>query len=142
MKRISFFILLILFSIGSFAQLNDQKVSYQLKIDKYKRMKSTGIVMVVAGSIATVVGISNISNAEYTTSTNPYTGATQRTTNDPAAVTGALLVLGGAGLLGGGIPLTIIGSKKSQQYQRRLDALSIHLNLNLQQQGLALSYKF
>ncbi len=137
MKIIAFLILMV-FSFSSFAQVNSEKVVYQLKIDKYKRMKTNGIVMIVAGTIATVVGVSNISSANYTT--NPYTG--QRTTSDPSAVTGALLVLGGAGLLGAGIPLTIIGSKKSKQYQRKFDALSLHLNLNPQQQGLALSLKF
>jgi hypothetical protein len=140
--KILFVFVLVAFSFTSIAQLNSEKVSYQLKIDKYKRMKSTGIVMIVAGTVATIVGVSNISSAKYTTSTNPYTGASQRTTNDPSAVTGALLVLGGAGLLGAGIPLTIIGSKKSKQYQRKLDALAIHLNINYQQQGVALSYKF
>jgi hypothetical protein len=130
--------LLILFSFSSVAQVNSQKVTYQLKIDKYKRMKSTGIVMIVAGTVATVVGISNISSANYTT--NPYTG--QRTTSDPSAITGALLTLGGIGLVGGGIPLTIIGSKKSKQYQRKFDELALHLNLNPLQQGLALSFKF
>jgi hypothetical protein len=136
--RILIFFILIVFSFYSFAQVNTQKVTYQLKIDKFKRMKSTGIVMIVAGTVATVVGISNISSANYTT--NPYTG--QRTTNDPSAVTGALLVLGGVGLVGGGIPLAIIGSKKSKQYQRKFDELALHLNLNPQQQGLALSLKF
>jgi lysylphosphatidylglycerol synthetase-like protein (DUF2156 family) len=140
--KILFVFVLVAFSFTSIAQLNSEKVSYQLKVDKYKRMKSTGIVMIVAGTVATIVGVSNLSSAKYTTSTNPYTGASQRTTNDPSAVTGALLFLGGAGLLGAGIPLTIIGSKKSKQYQRKLDALAIHLNINYQQQGVALSYKF
>ncbi len=136
MKILGFFILLA-FSFGSFAQVNSEKVIYQLKIDKYKRMKTTGIVMIVAGSVATVIGVSNISSATYTT--NQFG---QRTTNDPSAITGALLVLGGAGLLGAGIPLTIIGSKQSKKYQYKFDALSLNLNLNLQQQGLGLSYKF
>ncbi len=136
--RILLSLILIVFCFSSFAQVNSQKVTYQLKIDKYKRMKSTGIIMIVAGTVATVVGISNISSANYTT--NPYTG--QRTTSDPSAITGALLTLGGIGLVGGGIPLTIIGSKKSKQYQRKFDELALHLNLNPLQQGLALSFKF
>src|SRR5690349_2696990 len=100
-----FFIVMLLFAMSTklFAQAkpNSDMLLYQQKLEKYKRMKTGGIVMIVAGSIATIVGISCISSANYTT--NPYTG--QRTTDDPQAVTGALLVLGGAGLLGGGIPL-------------------------------------
>jgi uncharacterized membrane protein len=135
--KITAILILTLFSLSSLAQVNNEKVVYQLKIDKYKRMKSAGIVMIVAGSLATVIGVSNISSATYTI--NQYG---QRTTNDPSAITGVLLVLGGAGLLGAGIPLTIIGSKQSKKYQRKFDALTIHLNLNPQQQGLAFSYNF
>jgi hypothetical protein len=141
MKTLFAFVLFT-FSLSSVAQINSEKARYLIKVDKYTRMKSTGIVMIVAGTVATVVGISNMSSAKYTTSTNPYTGAPQRTTSDPSAVTGALLFLGGTGLLGAGIPLTIIGSKKSKQYQRKVDALSLHINVNPQQQGVALSYKF
>jgi hypothetical protein len=77
----------------------------------------------------------------YTSST--YSNGSQSTTTiNQNGVEGQLLFLAGAGFLGAGIPLSIIGSKKSKQYQRKFDALSLHLNLNPQQQGLALSYKF
>jgi hypothetical protein len=130
---------LLAFSFSSIAQqVNSQKVTYQLKIDKYKRMKTTGIVMIIAGSISTVVGISQLSSATttYYSSTN---GVSQ---GDPKAATGTLLTMAGLGLLGGGIPLTIIGSKKSKLYQRKFDELALHLNINPLQQGLALSFKF
>ncbi|HEV8514132.1 MAG TPA: hypothetical protein VGQ59_12685 [Cyclobacteriaceae bacterium] len=140
--KLFFVVLLVAFSTKLVAQYQARPsadmIAYQQKLEKYKRMKTGGIVMIVAGSIATIVGISGISNAHYVT--NPYTG--QRTTNDPQATTGALLVLGGAGLLGGGIPLTIIGSKNVNRYQRKIDGLSLNLNLSPQQQGLVLSYKF
>ncbi len=139
MKLITF-IILVLFSISAAGQQADQKVSYQLKVDKYKRMKTGGIVMIVAGAVSTVVGISQLSSATSTYYSN-VNGVPQ---GDPKAATGTLFTMAGLGLLGGGIALTIIGSKKSKLYQRKLDGVALHLNLNLnpQQQGLALSFKF
>jgi hypothetical protein len=53
-----------------------------------------------------------------------------------------LFTTAGLGLLGGGITLAVIGSKKSNYYQRKMDAIALHINVNPQQQGLVLSYKF
>ena len=137
MKFIAF-IILTLFSATAVAQQADQRANYQIKIDKYKRMKTGGIVMIVAGAVSTVVGISQLSNATTTYYSN-INGVSQ---GDPKAATGALFITAGLGLLGGGIALTIIGSKKSKLYQRKLDGLALNLNLNPQQQGLVFSYKF
>ncbi len=137
--KITLLLILVAFTFRAGAQqFYNEKVTYQLKIEKYKRMKNTGIVMIVAGTVAMVVGISDIGSATYTT--NPSTG--QTTTSDPKAITGALLTVAGLGLLGGGIPLTIIGAHTSKKYQRKFDALVLHLKFNPQHQGLALSYKF
>jgi hypothetical protein len=129
---------LMTFSLNSIAQMSSEKVSYQLKVDKYKRMKTGGIVMIVAGCVSTVVGISQLGSAQTTYYSN-VNGVSQ---GDPKAATGTLFTMAGLGLIGGGIPLTIIGSKKSKHYQRKLDAIALHINVNPQQQGLALSYKF
>jgi uncharacterized membrane protein len=130
---------LVAFSFTTMAQqANNQKVTYQLKIDKYKRMKTGGIVMIVAGAVSTVVGISQLSSATSTYYSN-VNGVSQ---GDPKAATGTLFTMAGLGLIGGGTAMTIIGSKKSKLYQRKLDGLALNLNLNPQQQGLVLSYKF
>ncbi len=125
-------------SFTAVAQQADQRASYQLRIDKYKRMKTGGIVMIVAGAVSTVVGISQLSSATSTS----YTVTNGVSQGDPKAATGTLFTLAGLGLIGGGTAMTIIGSKKSKVYQRKLDGLALHLNLNPQQQGLTLSYKF
>ncbi len=139
--RILFFFLLMVISLRSFAQINPEKMAYPLKIEKYNRMKTAGLIMIVAGGAMTALGVSKMIKDPYTSST--YSNGSQSTTTiNQNGVEGQLLFLGGAGLLGAGIPLFIIGSKKSKQYQRKFDALSLHLNLNPQQQALALSYKF
>jgi uncharacterized membrane protein len=137
MKFVSTLILIAL-SFTTMAQQADQRASYQLRIDKYKRMKTGGIVMIVAGAVSTVVGISQLSSATSTS----YTVTNGVSQGDPKAATGTLFTMAGLGLVGGGIAMTIIGSKKSKLYQRKLDGLAFRLNLNPQQQGLALSYKF
>jgi hypothetical protein len=54
--RILFFFLLMVISLRSFAQINPEKVTYQLKIEKYNRMKTAGLIMIVAGGAMTVLG--------------------------------------------------------------------------------------
>ncbi|MCX8491978.1 MAG: hypothetical protein ORN54_13020, partial [Cyclobacteriaceae bacterium] len=89
--------------------------------------------------ISAIVGISQLSTATTTTYYSNVNGVSQ---GDPKVATGTLFTIAGLGLLGGGIPMTIIGSRKSKEYKRKLDGLALHINLNQQHQGLALSYKF
>lgn len=142
-----FSLALVAFSLRLAAQTNvpapspvvsGDKLFYAQKVVKYKRMKTIGPVMTVAGAILVVVGISNMMSAEY--QTNPYT--MQRTSNDSKAASGSLMFIGGAGLIGGGIPLTIIGAKKSKKWQSKLDGLTFNYKLAPNQQGFTLSYKF
>ena len=120
--------------------LSSDKLFYAQKTEKFKRMKTTGILMAGAGTILAIVGISNLASVDYTGSS--YSSSSGGPANDPKYASGILMFYGGVGLLGGGIPLAVIGSKQAKKYQRKLDALTLNLNLNPKQQGLALSYKF
>jgi hypothetical protein len=137
--RVIFFLALIVFPFRLVAQINSEKVKYAMKVEKFNRMKTTGFLMIVAGSALTIASFPNVninpSNSSTFSSSTP-------TTPKKVNVEAQLMFLGGVGLLGGGIPLAIVGSKKSKQYQHKFDELTLHLNLNPQQQGLALSYKF
>ena len=133
-----FSLVLVAFAFKSIAQDNNQKSVYIQKMEKFQRMKTGGTVMIAAGAVLAIVGISNISSAEY--HYDPYTG--QRVTNDPKAVSGAFMFLGGFTLLGGGIPLAIVGSKQKNKYERKIQALTLNLNVGPQRQGLTLAYKF
>lgn len=139
----SFIVLLIsvCISLSASAQFNQQQMNYRLKVEKYKKMKTTGIALTAVGVVAIIVGISNLNDATYTT-TYTSTGGTQQTSSDPKAVTGALLTLGGFAFMGTGIPLTIVGSIASTKYRRKLEATSVHFNITPQQQGIGLSYRF
>jgi hypothetical protein len=133
-----FALILLAFSFKTFAQDNNDKLFVQQQLAKYKRIKTTGTVLTIAGGVLAIVGIANLSSAEY--HYDPYTG--QRTTTDPKATSGALMFLGGTGLLGAGIPLTIVGSVKSKKLQRKLDGLTFNFKMTPQQRGLTLAYRF
>jgi hypothetical protein len=120
------------------AQQNQEKLLYLSKIEKYRRMKSTGTVLTVAGGIMTVISIGILANSS-TTETYNGSGVYTTTSGNPEA--GALLFLGGAAGLGAGIPLWIVGSKSKAKYENKLNELSAGVNLN-KQVGLTLRYRF
>jgi hypothetical protein len=141
-------LILVAFSLRLAAQTNvpvlspvfsSDKLLYAQKVEKFKRMKTTGFLMAGAGTILAIVGISNLASVDYTGSSSSSSGGPA---NDPKYASGILMFYGGVGLLGGGIPLAVIGSKQSKKWQRKLDGLTFNLKLNPRQQGLTLVYKF
>jgi hypothetical protein len=98
---------------------------------KYRRMQGVGLGMVATGIIFGAVGISKLQNYQHSYRNNPYD-----------AEVGALMVLGGTGLLGAGIPLSIRGTRKMKQYQQKIGSNSISLGISSQMPGVALSYHF
>ena len=123
------------------AQLNDEKLFYLQKAEKYRRMKSTGAVLTATGTIAAIVGIVMMSNSTYTTTTNSY-GQQVTTSTDGNAAGGALTFLAGAAAMGAGIPLWIVGSHAQNKYQRKLDGLALRMNVNQKSAGLTVAWRF
>lgn len=137
-KKLLFGAVLFVTTFNALAQFNPETANYRLQLDKNNRKKATGIVMIVAGTISAVVGVSQLSTATTTYYSN-VNGVSQ---GDPKVATGTLFTIAGLGLLGGGIPLTIISSRRAKKFQQKLDEVSLHLNLQPQQQGLTLCYRF
>jgi len=144
-----FSLALVAFSLRLAAQTNvpvispvvsGDKLFYANKVEKYKRMKTTGTLLLVGGGILAVAGIatlSTIDNSGYNSSSS-----SSQNSQDSKAASAMLMILGAEAFIGAGIPLTIIGSKQSKKWQRKLDAISFNFKLTPQQQGLALTYKF
>lgn len=134
--------LLLTLTFQSFAQQKQRvnpdsdKFFYLAKAEKYRRMKSTGTVLTCTGSVLAIIGIATLSNA--TTTTNSY--GYQTTTGNPEA--GAIAFLAGSCALGAGIPLWIVGSHAQKKYERKLSELSAGMNMNRQQMGFSLRYRF
>jgi hypothetical protein len=137
MKTITLFVLIAAPFFAS-AQMDEQKLFYLRKTEKYRKMKTTGIGFTAVGGLLAIVGIVKMSGATYTT--NPYTG--QQTSNDPEAILGAKLFLLSLPCLGVGIPFTIIGSINHHRYNKRLENMTLNLNLSPSNQGIGLTYKF
>ncbi len=64
--KLLFAIALVAISFNTIAQTNYDKSYYQLKVDKYNRKKTGGLVMIVAGTVSAIVGISQLSPATTT----------------------------------------------------------------------------
>jgi hypothetical protein len=135
MKPVICIVLLTAISLSASAQFNQQQKTYVLKIEKYNRMKRTGVFLTAAGVAACVFGISTMSEA---VNNNNSSG----TIDEGKFRTGFFLYMCTFPLLGTGIPFTVVGSVASKKYQRKLEALSVHFNITPQQQGIGLSYRF
>lgn len=90
-----------------------------MEIKKYRQMKTAGNILIGAGGILTVVGISTL--AASLNSGNPQ-----------------LSGVGGLAILGTGIHFASKGAKK----QRELESLLTHFNIAPNSQGLVLTYTF
>lgn len=115
--------------------------TYSLKIEKFSRMKRTGIGLGIGGTVLTVAGVALISSADWETNTT-YNGGQTTTTNDSEGVGGVLMVLAGVPLTATGIVLGIIGNNKVKSYRAKLDGLSVNMLYTPDKKGLVLTYRF
>ena len=138
MKYIPIVCFLLLLSLQSIAQRDPDRLFYAQKVEKFRKMKSTGATLTVTGGILVVVGISMIINGTKTTN---YGGSSQSTVNS-SAETGVLVYLLGVGSLGAGIPLWIVGAHQQGKYERKFENVSVGFNLTPQKTGLTLTYRF
>ncbi len=139
MKFIPLFCILFLLSVQTIAQRDPDRLFYALKVEKFRKMKTTGATLTVTGAILVVVGISMIVNSTSSSSHNSSTGTYNLTTNQE---TGALVYLLGVGSLGAGIPLWIVGGHQQHKYEGKFEKLSVGLNFSPQKTGLTLAYHF
>ena len=119
--------------VSSFAQHDPDKLLYFAKAEKYRRMKNTGTVLAVAGTVLTVVGIVTLVN-----NSDPY----GTTGNEDDVLAGAAAYLIGLGSLGAGIPLWIVGAHNERKYNRKLEDISLNFHIAPQRSGLTFTYRF
>jgi len=136
MKFLSIFLIFFCCFGTLYSQIDPQRSLYIAKAEKYRKMKTTGAVLTVGGTILTIVGISTLSKVESTT--NAY-GQIQ-TTGNPVA--GVLELLAGMGGVGAGVPLWIVGAHAETKYNRKLEMLSVKLNVSPNSTAVKLTYRF
>lgn len=136
MKSLSIFLILFCCFGNVYSQIDPQRSLYITKAEKYRKMKTTGTVLTVGGTILTIIGIATLANVE--TTTNSY--GQIHTTGDPVA--GTLEFLGGLSAMGAGIPLWIVGAHAEAKYNRKLEMLSVKASVNRNGTEIKFTYRF
>jgi hypothetical protein len=140
MKTLILFTFLASTASQSFAQLDDEKLVYLKKAEKFRKMKSTGTALTITGSALIIIGMVTLANSSYTTT---YNGSGQSyTTREGNPGAGIVAYVVGNACTGAGIPLWIIGKNNYRKYNNKLNDLSTGLRLKPQTNGLTLSYRF
>ena len=137
MKSLSLVVVFLCVFGTLYSQIDPQRSLYISKAEKYRKMKTTGAVLTVGGTILAIVGISTLSNVETTTTS---TGQVQTLKGDPVA--GVLELLVGTGAVGAGVPLWIVGAHAESKYNRKLETLSARVYVNPHATGVKLTYRF
>ncbi|HEY0771299.1 MAG TPA: hypothetical protein VGD31_13295, partial [Sphingobacteriaceae bacterium] len=135
-KTLTIVLVLVSFAFTCTAQIDEEKALYIQKAEKYRRMKNTGQILAIGGTVMMVTGIVMLSNVE--TTTNSY-GQTTTTGNVGGGV--ALYLLGGCAV-GAGVPLWIVGGINQGRYERKLQTVSVSLNVSPRSTGIGLRYRF
>ena len=123
-------------SAGASGYSHEELLSKQAR---FARMRTTGIVMGVAGVGMIILGSILVGTAEYETTTDYY-GNEQRITNDPQWPIGFLTIVAGVPVGIAGIVLGGIGNHKVQQYEAILNSVSIRIDPRGKKAELAYSF--
>jgi len=107
-------------------------VDYFKKVETYRKMKNSGIVLTVIGSVLVVAGSVVMYNLKDK-GTYPY--ETSLTNGTPQIIVGSMC-------LGAGVPLWIVGGISHKKYSTKIKNLSVKVNATPQAQVMTLIYKF
>jgi hypothetical protein len=136
MKILTVLLVLVCFAFHTAAQIDEEKALYLHKAEKYRRMKSTGQILTIGGTVMMVAGIVTLSNVETTT-----TGYGQTTTTGNVGGGIAMYLLGGCAV-GAGVPLWIVGGINKGKYERKLQSVSVSLKVTPRSNGIGIRYRF
>lgn len=138
--KFSLILLFLSFTIGhAFAQIDSERWFYLEKSEKYRRMKNTGTILTLGGTVLVVAGMTMIMSSSY--DTNTYYGSTSTVDHDRLTKGVVMYVVGAAGV-GAGIPLWIVGGISHGKYNRKLQQLSARVAFSPRASGLRLTYRF
>ena len=118
---------------------NNPNESIDKQLRKYQNMKKAGTALIIVGGALALTGII-IEGSYYIKSINDYEIPNE---SEEYSHTGAVLFGTGAVILGGGIPLRIIGARKYEKlYRSTPDVVSLKINSTPSSTGLSLTYRF
>jgi hypothetical protein len=137
MKIFIFHAFIFFFVFQSSAQQIDEKF-YKHRVEKFKRIKNYGVGLTALGGVALLVGLAMTASDENDGQT--FNSGYNQQSDDVKA--GEVITVGSFFLLAPGIPLWIIGGKGESKYNQKQKAVSVRANMDFQQRGVALSYRF
>jgi hypothetical protein len=134
MKKLNYLIALFILigcSFSGFSQ-NDS-IQYKIKIENYKSLKRTGIIVTITGAtIAAAGGVVRILGA-----TLP-----ERESDDAYCTAGYILMGVGVAAMIPGLILHGVGKSKVREYQMRLDNIRTGFYFSPDHSGITLTYNF
>jgi len=139
MKPLAIIAFLSIISGNIHAQVNHDILFFAEKIEKYRRMKSTGRVLTFSGGALMVIGIATAANASTTTVSNGYS---TQTYTDGHPEQAALEILLGTAALGASIPLCTVGAHTQRKYEWRLQNVTLQPYTTPRHRGFSLCYRF
>lgn len=128
MKLLIPFFLAMLIAVSTHAQYKNDSTEYVIKIQKYRDMRTAGIIFTVIGTGLFVAGVAVMEENLWD--------------DDQGFENGAVVFLVGAASLGAGIPLWIVGAHQHKKYSEKLKGLSLNLQVRTAYQGITLRYRF
>lgn len=112
----------------------------QSRFNHYKKMKTTGVALIITGVALNAVGIplyiNGLKDSEQSSDFPEAAGEFGKT------IGGIALIALGEVALAGGITLVVIGNKKAKQYEQLIKNEQKELSLNMTEQGLTLRFNF
>lgn len=125
-----------LIALPSFGQQNPEKMLALYKVEKYRKMKSTGRVLAIGGTVLTVVGLSTLMNVSTTTTPNNPSQPDALTDRE---IGGLLAYVGGVLSVGAGVPLWIVGAHAQNKWQKKLDGMAVRMRVTPESAALGVT---
>ncbi len=137
MKTIVLLVFLCSLTAHCYAQIDQQKLLYVKKSEKYRKMKNRGTGLSAVGTVLFIGGIVTLSKVTYV-----YNSVGTATVASGNPGQGALMILGGMAGLGVGIPFWMVGAHNQRKYEKKYQNFSVHFNAAPQNKGFTLTYRF
>jgi hypothetical protein len=146
MKKIIAVLLSLFIIVMSASGQYDLRPKYQNKVEHYKHMRTSGLVLTglgagfaAGGTILVLYGSDKLNSIDYH---DPYYSEEDEAIGALSVVGGAISMIVSIPLLTSGIILASVGSHKSHEYQKRLQGLTMGVICTPKVQGLSLVYRF
>jgi len=140
MKTIHAYIPILTFWICCTGLTGQTAEFYQKKLDHFKTQRTAGMVMMISAAPVGMLGTYWIVRGDRHLNADDNWGGFWQGSFE--IIAGCICAVVSAGLLAGGTVMNVIGNRKVNQYQEKLDGLKVSLYCTPTQAGFTLTYRF